>query len=74
MIARWLTPHVLEALAHAPAVRGQGRREAAPGPPHQPLVEAGQHLLRGVDMDQFARTIATFTGGSGAVAVLLTTV
>jgi 3-oxoacyl-[acyl-carrier-protein] synthase-3 len=30
------------------------------------------HLLRGVDMEQFARTIATFTGGSGAVAVLLT--
>jgi 3-oxoacyl-[acyl-carrier-protein] synthase III len=31
-----------------------------------------EHLLRGADMDQFARTIATFTGGSGAVAVLLT--
>jgi 3-oxoacyl-[acyl-carrier-protein] synthase-3 len=31
-----------------------------------------ERLLRGVDMDQFARAIATFTGGSGAVAALLT--
>jgi acyl-CoA:acyl-CoA alkyltransferase len=31
-----------------------------------------ERLLRGVDMDQFSRAIATFTGGSGAVAVLLT--
>lgn len=29
-------------------------------------------LLRGVTMDEFSRAIATFTGGSGAVAVLLT--
>lgn len=31
-----------------------------------------ERLLRGADMDQFSRAIATFTGGSGAVAVLLT--
>jgi acyl-CoA:acyl-CoA alkyltransferase len=31
-----------------------------------------ERLLRGVDMDHFSRAIATFTGGSGAVAVLLT--
>ena len=29
-------------------------------------------LLRSVEMDQFAEAIATFTGGSGAVAMLLT--
>lgn len=29
-------------------------------------------LLQGVEMDQFAEAIATFTGGSGAVAMLLT--
>jgi 3-oxoacyl-[acyl-carrier-protein] synthase-3 len=29
-------------------------------------------LLKGADMEQFSRAIATFTGGSGAVAVLLT--
>jgi 3-oxoacyl-[acyl-carrier-protein] synthase-3 len=31
-----------------------------------------ERLLPGVNMDQFSRAIATFTGGSGAVAVLLT--
>jgi 3-oxoacyl-[acyl-carrier-protein] synthase-3 len=31
-----------------------------------------ERLLRGADIDQFSREIATFTGGSGAVAVLLT--
>lgn len=31
-----------------------------------------ERLLQGVNMDQFSRAIATFTGGSGAVAVLLT--
>lgn len=31
-----------------------------------------ERLLRGASMDQFSRAIATFTGGSGAVAVLLT--
>jgi 3-oxoacyl-[acyl-carrier-protein] synthase III len=31
-----------------------------------------ERLLRGVDMDEFVPAIATFTGGSGAVAVLLT--
>jgi len=29
-------------------------------------------LRRGTDMDQFLRSVATFTGGSGAVALLLT--
>jgi 3-oxoacyl-[acyl-carrier-protein] synthase-3 len=29
-------------------------------------------LQRGTDMEQFSRTLATFTGGSGAVAMLLT--
>jgi 3-oxoacyl-[acyl-carrier-protein] synthase-3 len=31
-----------------------------------------ERLLEEVDMDQFSRAIATFTGGSGAVAALLT--
>jgi 3-oxoacyl-[acyl-carrier-protein] synthase-3 len=31
-----------------------------------------ERLLRGADMEQFSRAIATFTGGSGAVAALLT--
>jgi 3-oxoacyl-[acyl-carrier-protein] synthase-3 len=31
-----------------------------------------ERLLGGADMEQFSRAIATFTGGSGAVAVLLT--
>ena len=31
-----------------------------------------RRLLRGADMDEFSRSLATFTGGSGAVAVLLT--
>ena len=34
--------------------------------------ELALERMRDVDMDQFARAIATFTGGSGAVAMLLT--
>lgn len=34
--------------------------------------ELALERMRDVDMDQFSRAIATFTGGSGAVAVLLT--
>jgi len=31
-----------------------------------------ERLLQGVEMDEFAQALATFTGGSGAVAMLLT--